>query len=108
MVQLLDKIASFGWALACTPNFGGVESRDDKGNVTSTVDWPIFIFYKEEKESQYTGEHLLFAVKDSNIPGKLCAAGPVGDMEASMTQTLQSCLKDGGDAIKSEKDSYDD
>mmetsp|Transcript_124611 Transcript_124611/g.363872 ORF Transcript_124611/g.363872 Transcript_124611/m.363872 type:complete len:532 (-) Transcript_124611:50-1645(-) len=103
MVQLLDTIASFGWGLAATPNFGGVESKDDKGNVTSTVDWPIFVYYKE-KEPEFGPEHLMFAVKDSNIPGKLCAAGPVAEMESAMTQTLQKFKQD----VVSEKDKYDD
>lgn len=103
LVQLLDKLAEMGWGLAATPNFGGVESRDDKGNVTSCVDWPIFVFYKES-ESKYTSKHLFFGVKDSNIPGKLCAAGPVGELEAEMTQRLQPLMKD----VKSEKDSYDE
>jgi hypothetical protein len=88
IVKLLDTIAGFGWGLTACPNMGGVESRDDKGNVTSTVDWPVFIFYKEA-QSEFTNEHLLLAVKDSNIPGKLCAAGPVGDLEAKMAQALQ-------------------
>eukprot|EP00746_Dinoflagellata_sp_MGD_P069166 gnl/MRDRNA2_/MRDRNA2_28359_c0_seq1.p1 gnl/MRDRNA2_/MRDRNA2_28359_c0~~gnl/MRDRNA2_/MRDRNA2_28359_c0_seq1.p1 ORF type:complete len:531 (-),score=107.91 gnl/MRDRNA2_/MRDRNA2_28359_c0_seq1:472-2064(-) len=101
-VQLLDVIAGFGWNLTAAPNFGGVESRDDKGNVTSTVDWPVFCFYKEtNSENQMSNEHLLFAVKDANVPGKLCAAGPVGDMEDAMTKVL-------GEKVKSEKDSYDD
>ena len=29
------------------PNFGGVESRDKDGNVTSCVDWPVMVFYKD-------------------------------------------------------------
>eukprot|EP00928_Gymnodinium_smaydae_P054948 TRINITY_DN3862_c0_g2_i1.p1 TRINITY_DN3862_c0_g2~~TRINITY_DN3862_c0_g2_i1.p1 ORF type:complete len:535 (-),score=90.32 TRINITY_DN3862_c0_g2_i1:172-1776(-) len=102
-VKLLDTIASFGWGLAAAPNFGGVESRDDKGNVTSTVDWPVFIFYKEP-DSKFEPQHLLFAVKDSNIPGKLCAAGPVGQLEGEM----QTCLQKFTPDAKSEKDSYDD
>lgn len=103
-VKLMDTIASFGWGVTACPNMGGVESRDDKGNVTSCVDWPVFIFYKETS-SQYTGEHLLFAVKDSNVPGKLCAAGPVGGLEAKMTRALNE-LKEKKD-VKSEKDEYD-
>jgi hypothetical protein len=102
IVKIFDTIASFGWGVAAAPNFGGVESRDDKGNVTSTVDWPVFIFYKET-QPKYEPEHLLFAVKDSNIPGKLCAAGPVGGLEAKMTAALQAFASD----VKSEKDSYD-
>mmetsp|Transcript_114090 Transcript_114090/g.207515 ORF Transcript_114090/g.207515 Transcript_114090/m.207515 type:complete len:537 (+) Transcript_114090:69-1679(+) len=103
VVKLLDTIAGFGWGLASCPNMGGVQSRDDKGNVTSCVDWPIFTFYKEP-QSEFLNEHLLFAVKDSNIPGKLCAAGPVGDMEARMVDALKPWASD----VKSEKDSYDD
>lgn len=103
MVKLFDTIAKFGWGMAAAPNFGGVESRDDKGNVTSCVDWPVFIFYKEAN-SPYTGEHLFLAVKDSNMPGKLCAAGPVADLEEKMATALQALAKD----VKSEKDSYDD
>mmetsp|Transcript_116919 Transcript_116919/g.363962 ORF Transcript_116919/g.363962 Transcript_116919/m.363962 type:complete len:533 (+) Transcript_116919:68-1666(+) len=103
IVKLLDTIAGFGWGLSATPNFGGVQSRDDKGVPVVTVDWPIFIFYKDTA-SRFTGEHLLFAVKDSNIPGKLCAAGPVGgDLEANMTEALKPFSAD----VKSEKDSYD-
>jgi methionine-rich copper-binding protein CopC len=102
IVKLLDTIAGFGWGLTACPNMGGVESRDDKGNVTSTVDWPVFIFYKEA-QSEFTNEHLLLAVKDSNIPGKLCAAGPVGDLEARMAQALQK-IKTG---VESKKDDYD-
>ncbi|CAK0828921.1 unnamed protein product, partial [Prorocentrum cordatum] len=45
-VKLLDTISNHGWDLSAAPNFGGVESRDDKGNVTSTVDFPVFIFYR--------------------------------------------------------------
>jgi len=103
MVKLFDTIASFGWGMAAAPNFGGVESTDDKGNVTSCVDWPVFIFYKEAN-SPYTEEHLLLAVKDSNVPGKLCAAGPVGNLEGKMTAALQAFAKD----VKSEKDKYDE
>merc|ERR1719203_712289 len=99
LTRLLDTIAGFGWGLSAAPNFGGVESRDDKGHVTSCVDWPIFVFYAET-ESMYTNEHLLFAVKDSNNPGKLCAAGPVGEMEDEMTTVLQGFKQD----VKSEKD----
>merc|ERR1719346_487590 len=80
VVAMLNLIASYGWGLAATPNFGGVEARDDKGRPTSCVDWPVFVFYKEP-ESTFSSEHLFFAVKDSNVPGKLCAAGPVGDLE---------------------------
>jgi len=103
LVKLLNTVASHGWDLAAAPNFGGVSSRDDKGNVNGTVDWPVFIFYKSTS-SQYSGEHLLLAVKDSNIPGKLCAAGPVGELEASMVEALKPFSSD----VKSEKDSYDD
>lgn len=102
IVKLLDTIAGFGWDLAACPNMGGVESRDKNGNVTSTVDWPVFIFYKA-KSPKYGKEHLLFAVKDSNIPGKLCAAGPVGDLETSMTKALKEFTKDA----ESKKDDYD-
>jgi hypothetical protein len=102
-VQLLDLLAGMGWGLACAPNFGGVESRDDKGNVTSCVDWPVLVFYKDV-ESPYNQSHLMFAVKDSNVPGKLCAAGPVGALEADMTSKLGPLMKD----VKSEKDKYDE
>mmetsp|Transcript_108521 Transcript_108521/g.346316 ORF Transcript_108521/g.346316 Transcript_108521/m.346316 type:complete len:533 (-) Transcript_108521:83-1681(-) len=102
-VKLLDTIASFGWGLAAAPNFGGVESRDERGNIASCVDWPVLIFYKEEN-LQYSPEHLFFAVKDSNVPGKLCAAGPVADMETAMVEALKPFSKD----VRSEKDSYDD
>jgi len=106
IVKLLDTIAGFGWGLTACPNMGGVESRDEDGNVTSTVDWPVFIFYKDP-ESQFTSEHLLLAVKDSNIPGKLCAAGPVGEMESVMAEKL-AAFADGGKPVKSKKDKYDD
>jgi len=102
-VKLLDTISGCGWDLCAAPNFGGVESRDDKGNVTSTVDFPVFIFYKSPAESKFSNEHMLLAVKDSNIPGKLCMAGPIGGLEANMTAALQPFAKD----VKSEKDSYD-
>jgi hypothetical protein len=106
-VQMLDTIANFGWTLAAAPNFGGVASRDDKGNVTSTVDWPVFVFYKDtsDPEKYASVEHLFLSIKDSNVPGKLCAAGPVGDLEAGIVETFQSL---GQKDVKSEKDSYDD
>jgi hypothetical protein len=104
LVKMFDLLARHGWLLYAAPNFGGVESRDDKGNITSCVDWPVFVFYKDSADSQYTHEHLFFGVKDSNIPGKLCAAGPVGDMEAAMATKLQAFTPD----VKSEKDSYDE
>lgn len=104
IVKLLDTIAKHGWDLCAAPNFGGVASRDDKGNVTSTVDFPVFIFYRSPQESEFSNEHMLLAVKDSNIPGKLCAAGPIGGLEAKMTAALAPFAKD----VKSEKDSYDD
>lgn len=103
-VKLLDTLASQGWDLTACPNFGGVESRDDNGTPTSTVDFPVFIFYRSPEASSFANEHLLLAVKDSNIPGKLCAAGPVGALEGNMTSALQQWAKD----VKSEKDSYDD
>jgi len=104
LVKLLDVIAKHGWLLSACPNFGGVAGRDDKGKVTSTVDWPVFVFYKDGEE-KYAPEHLFFAVKDSNIPGKLCAAGPIGEMENAMAMKLQAITPDAD--VKSEKDSYD-
>jgi len=103
IVKILDFLAEKGWGLAATPNFGGVESRDDKGNVTSCVDWPVFVFYKDTSQT-YTAKHLFLAIKDSNIPGKLCAAGPVDSLEGEMTQALGPFMSD----VKSEKDSYDE
>lgn len=107
-VKMLDTIAEHGWSLVAAPNFGGVESRDDKGNVTSTVDWPVFIFYKDppNQEQIYSKQHLLFAIKDSNVPGKVCVAGPVGDLEQAMVPKLKAAM--GKSDVKSEKDSYDE
>jgi len=68
------------------------------------VDWPVFVFYKDAAESRYTPQHLMLAVKDSNMPGKVCAAGPVGPLEEEMTHKLGGITPD----VKSEKDSYDD
>lgn len=104
IVKILDAVTSSGWGLAACPNMGGVESRDDKGNVTSCVDWPIFVFYKEP-QSEFTSEHLILSVKDSNIPGKLCMSGNVGDLEGRMVDALKAL---GQNDVKSEKDSYDD
>jgi len=103
LVKLFDTLAAAGWSMAAAPNFGGVESRDDKGQVNSTVNWPVFVFYKEEADSKFTSEHLFFAVKDSNMPGKLCAAGPVGEMEQAMVEAL----KPFSSSVTSEKDEYD-
>lgn len=106
IVKLLDLIAEKGWLLCGCPNFGGVESRDDKGNVTSCVDWPIFVFTKDEQNNsqKFTNQHMMFAVKDSNIPGKLCASGPIGDLEQKMVEKLRTLMKD----VESKKDEYDD
>jgi len=102
IVKLLDTFANFGWGLTACPNMGGVERRGEEGDVTSTVDWPVFVFYKEP-QSEFTSTHLLLAVKDQNMPGKLCAAGPVGAMEDAMTKTLGQFA----DNVKCGKDSYD-
>lgn len=97
-VKLLDTITSFGWGLYAAPSFGGLED-DDSGN---SVHWPVFVFYREA-ESKFTGQHLFFAVKDANIPGKLCAAGPIGELEADMMEVLKVFKDD----VKSERDEYD-
>lgn len=104
LVKILDLLAKHGWTLSASPNFGGVESRNERGNVTSCLDWPVFVFYKDKGSSMYDPSHLFLAVKDSNMPGKLCAAGPVGALEASMASKLQEFAPD----VLSEKDSYDE
>merc|ERR1719330_492813 len=84
IVALLDLIASYGFALAAATNFGGINTQDDDGGQT----WPVFIFYREEGESMFAAQHLLFAVKHSNIPGKVCAAGPMGELEGDLTAVM--------------------
>lgn len=107
-VKLLDTIAQHGWSLSAAPNFGGVESRDDKGNVVSTVDWPVFVFYKDKHAHRYTNDHLLLAVKDANIPGKLCAAGDVGDLGPLVADALNALEGKTSDPVECKKDKYDD
>mmetsp|Transcript_53546 Transcript_53546/g.120718 ORF Transcript_53546/g.120718 Transcript_53546/m.120718 type:complete len:535 (+) Transcript_53546:86-1690(+) len=105
-VSLMDLMAKNGWALAGAPNFGGVESRDDKGNVTSCVDWPVFVFYEDKTPEKYAPGHLLLAVKDSNMPGKLCAAGPI--LGTPVVDAVTAKLQEITPKAKNEKDSYDD
>jgi len=110
-VKLLDCIATHGWSLSAAPNFGGVEARDDKGNVTSTVDWPVFIFYKDKQAHRFENSHLLLAVKDSNIPGKLCAAGDVGELGPLIESALnrvESSKEEKSTPVECKKDKYDD
>lgn len=107
IISLLDLLASHGWTLSACPNFGGVESRDDKGNVTSCVDWPVLVFYKDlPSASKFTPEHLFLSVKDSNNPGKLCVAGPISkEMESELTATMRQVS--GKENIESKTDKYD-
>eukprot|EP00929_Paragymnodinium_shiwhaense_P106201 TRINITY_DN713_c0_g2_i1.p1 TRINITY_DN713_c0_g2~~TRINITY_DN713_c0_g2_i1.p1 ORF type:complete len:853 (-),score=263.81 TRINITY_DN713_c0_g2_i1:663-3221(-) len=103
LVQILDLMAKHGWLLSSCPCFGGVEARDDHGNVTSSVEWPVFVFYKAPHEA-YTPRHLFLAVKDNNMPGKLCMAGDVR-IEKDLFSLLQSrCFPN----IENKKDKYDD
>jgi len=98
VVGLLDALAEHGWVPTAGPNFGGPIS--DK----ASVDWPAIVFGKPEG---YTKEALFMAIKDQNVPGKLCVAGPPEDVgnlkEPLLARLKQTC----GASVSCEFDSYD-
>eukprot|EP00408_Alexandrium_pacificum_P065493 CAMPEP_0171173872 /NCGR_PEP_ID=MMETSP0790-20130122/10441_1 /TAXON_ID=2925 /ORGANISM="Alexandrium catenella, Strain OF101" /LENGTH=521 /DNA_ID=CAMNT_0011638739 /DNA_START=91 /DNA_END=1656 /DNA_ORIENTATION=- len=98
VVGLLDALSEHGWTPTAAPNFGGPIS--DK----ASADWPAIIFGKEG--DKYTKESLFLAVKDQNVPGKLCAAGPQGvisSLKTDLTKRLKALMPD----IRCEHDGYD-
>mmetsp|Transcript_37503 Transcript_37503/g.97008 ORF Transcript_37503/g.97008 Transcript_37503/m.97008 type:complete len:558 (-) Transcript_37503:624-2297(-) len=98
VVALLDACAQHGWVPTAAPNFGGPIS--DK----ASADWPSIIFNRED--GTYTQETLFMAVKDQNVPGKLCVAGPA-EVVGKLSGLLLERLKKFSREVKHAFDSYD-
>lgn len=99
IVELLDSLAKHGWVPTAGPNFGGPIS--DK----ASADWPCIIFGKDD--GRYTPNTLLMAIKDQNVPGKLCVAGPPDEVARLKEPLLQALQEKCGSSVKSEFDEYD-
>jgi len=99
VVGLLDALAQHNWVPCAAPNFGG--PIGDK----ASADWPSIIL-SQDGADQYTQETLFLAVKDQNVPGKLCAAGPQEAVSA-LKQSLTPRLQGFSETAKCEFDSYD-
>eukprot|EP00438_Fugacium_kawagutii_P024829 Skav205731 [mRNA] locus=scaffold1496:147395:149101:+ [translate_table: standard] len=90
VVELMDILGSHAWVPFASPNYGG--PMGDK----ASVDWPMIIL-KKDPDGLYEKETLFFAVKDQNIPGKLCACGPpevVEQLRTNLTNKLRQASKD--------------
>ena len=74
---------------------------DDK----KMVDWPMIIF-KKDTEELYEKDTLFMAVKDQNIPGKLCACGPE-DLIAQLQGSFHSKMKSLIPEVEMAFDEYD-
>merc|ERR1719253_871316 len=92
---MLQCAYQHGWRLMACPNFGG---QGDS--------WPTYIFRKIAA-SESPPKLLFAAIKDSNIPGKLCISGPDS---AQVTEAIRGSLSSvpGNDGVQITKDSYDD
>ncbi|CAJ1337386.1 unnamed protein product [Effrenium voratum] len=94
---IIEEVYKLGWRLVSTPNFGG-----------NDVDWPCFIFKRLLERPASTPALILAAMKDQNIPGKLCLAGApeVGDVAKLLRDALIKVK--GNDQVTLSKDEYDD
>lgn len=94
-VALLECAYKAGWRCVGAPNFGGTGDS-----------WPCYILRKL-KEDGPPPELLFAAIKDSNLPGKLCMSGTSADQVTdALCGALTKVVDNAG--VKSEKDSYDD
>lgn len=90
VVQLMDALGTHGFVPFASPNYGGPVG--DK----ASVDWPMIIL-KKDSEGLYKAETLFLAMKDQNIPGKLCACGPpevVEKLKSNLTNALHQHSKE--------------
>eukprot|EP00439_Symbiodinium_sp_Y106_P033284 s2915_g3.t11 len=97
LYALLEEVYKIGWRLVSSPNFGG-----------NNVDWPCFIF-KRLLNPPATPPALVFAaVKDQNIPGKLCLSGSPSHT-GQVAKLLHGALRSvkGHDQVALSKDEYD-
>mmetsp|Transcript_117627 Transcript_117627/g.332765 ORF Transcript_117627/g.332765 Transcript_117627/m.332765 type:complete len:538 (-) Transcript_117627:164-1777(-) len=102
VLGVLDALGYHGWVPTAAPNFGGPIDDD------SAADWPTIIFGRDD--GRFTKDNLFMAVKDQNVPGKLCAAGPADVIEGlkeKITRTLQGFspkVEVGFDSYDTEED----
>jgi hypothetical protein len=93
MTTILNALKDQGFQVAACPNFGGMLDS-----------WPTFIF---EKREQVTPQMYL-AVKDDNIPGKVCLGGGGVESNAKMSsELLEVFQKLCGPNVQQTKDDYD-
>jgi len=94
MLAYLRAMAGCGYQVVCCPNFGGMLDS-----------WPTFVFEKRAGELK---PNAFLAVKDDNIPGKLCLGGDgiAGDsaLGGELLQALQELC---GPKVQQGSDSYD-
>eukprot|EP00438_Fugacium_kawagutii_P029233 Skav229568 [mRNA] locus=scaffold568:666245:667315:+ [translate_table: standard] len=97
VLSMLTEVYKLGWELVCSPNFGG-----------SDLDWPCFIFKRLKSQALREAPLVFAAVKDQNVPGKLCLSvtpSHLQDVTTAMGESLQRVK--GNEGLKSEKDDYD-
>ena len=98
LLALFEEVYGMGWELVCGPNFGG-----------NQVDWPCFVFKKLKSPPEAAPQLVMAAVKDQNIPGKLCLSATgvaLQEVTEGIFRELQKTQ--GNDGIKVQKDEYDE
>merc|ERR1719238_1226794 len=93
-VAILEVCYAAGWRPVGAPNWGGYGDS-----------WPSVVFRKLANPGQ-APEVLFGAIKDSNIPGKFCFAGPSADSVVNAVCAKLKNVTDNGGAV-SQMDEYD-